>query len=585
MVSIGHTNIAVADTVTVFGSGVDTTVGKLASGYNNRGLLIRSASHNPSGAVLNEIAWDYNDFNQPAAEYQEHSGAVNKTTSLKVGYTHAGGPYTGITNLQQQENFTFDETGNWKGYQSTSPTLVQTRSHNVANQITGIANPSGVAAPVYDAVGNMTTMPSALDWTQGDHCKWDAWNRLVSIRRYTSSSSSSSSSSGSSSAAARSLPASPGATPPSTSTSPATPQATALTSSSSSSSSTSPASFEATYIYDALTRRIRKTAGGETRDFYFDRQWRCLEERVGGLVKADYTYNPSDRWNLIRRRRATTGSTLNETRFVLRDYLDPVTIVTTEGAVDERYGYDTFGSVRIMCSNFVTRDTSACAWNWLFHGEFIDLETGLYNYGYRYYHPKLGRWPSRDPIGEIGGLNLYGFVFNNPNRWIDILGREPNTPNPWDVREGYNNCAAHALEQKNSIEPKDDKSWKDVSEKLGYACTPKIGAKECEKHCGKCENFVMLYITKHPSKKKVIGNIKDPISLPGVNFGPGTPVDFHFLHGRSEGTYSYIPNFCKKGSLDDEWKWLPSDENDKRTEGVREENTYEKYCCCKKNSK
>lgn len=43
-------------------------------------------------------------------------------------------------------------------------------------------------------------------------------------------------------------------------------------------------------------------------------------------------------------------------------------------------------------------------------------------YGYRYYDPKTGRWPSRDPIGEEGGINLYGFVGNDGvNRW-DLLG-------------------------------------------------------------------------------------------------------------------------------------------------------------------
>ena len=46
----------------------------------------------------------------------------------------------------------------------------------------------------------------------------------------------------------------------------------------------------------------------------------------------------------------------------------------------------------------------------------------MYYYGYRYYDPETGRWPSRDPIGERGGVNLYGFVGNNGvNRW-DYLG-------------------------------------------------------------------------------------------------------------------------------------------------------------------
>ncbi|MFI2794025.1 RHS repeat-associated core domain-containing protein [Haloferula sp. A504] len=46
-------------------------------------------------------------------------------------------------------------------------------------------------------------------------------------------------------------------------------------------------------------------------------------------------------------------------------------------------------------------------------------------YGYRYYDPVMGRWPSRDPIGKRGGMNLYGFALNRPLGFVDILGREP----------------------------------------------------------------------------------------------------------------------------------------------------------------
>ena len=46
-------------------------------------------------------------------------------------------------------------------------------------------------------------------------------------------------------------------------------------------------------------------------------------------------------------------------------------------------------------------------------------------YGYRFYDPETGRWPSRDPIEEIGGINLYGFVYNSPLGWIDIKGSNP----------------------------------------------------------------------------------------------------------------------------------------------------------------
>ncbi len=50
---------------------------------------------------------------------------------------------------------------------------------------------------------------------------------------------------------------------------------------------------------------------------------------------------------------------------------------------------------------------------------------GVTDYQYRWYDPVTGRWPSRDPIEERGGINLYGFVGNDGmNKW-DVLGRIP----------------------------------------------------------------------------------------------------------------------------------------------------------------
>jgi RHS repeat-associated protein len=43
-------------------------------------------------------------------------------------------------------------------------------------------------------------------------------------------------------------------------------------------------------------------------------------------------------------------------------------------------------------------------------------------YGYRFYDPETGRWPSRDPIEEQGGMNLYGFVGNSAIASVDAFG-------------------------------------------------------------------------------------------------------------------------------------------------------------------
>lgn len=54
--------------------------------------------------------------------------------------------------------------------------------------------------------------------------------------------------------------------------------------------------------------------------------------------------------------------------------------------------------------------------------EFQRFKAGGPDYQYRYYDPVTGRWPSRDPIKERGGINLYGFVGNDPIRFHDFVG-------------------------------------------------------------------------------------------------------------------------------------------------------------------
>lgn len=54
--------------------------------------------------------------------------------------------------------------------------------------------------------------------------------------------------------------------------------------------------------------------------------------------------------------------------------------------------------------------------------KYTDQETNAVYYGVRFYSAGLGQWLSRDPIGEIGGVNTYGFVSNRPLTRIDSFG-------------------------------------------------------------------------------------------------------------------------------------------------------------------
>ncbi len=55
-------------------------------------------------------------------------------------------------------------------------------------------------------------------------------------------------------------------------------------------------------------------------------------------------------------------------------------------------------------------------------GAWRDGEAGLYRMGARWYDAELGRFLEQDPVGESGGLNLYGYVGSSPTLWVDPTG-------------------------------------------------------------------------------------------------------------------------------------------------------------------
>ena len=74
------------------------------------------------------------------------------------------------------------------------------------------------------------------------------------------------------------------------------------------------------------------------------------------------------------------------------------------GNIRTAYAYAPFGAV--TASGDVTQPFQ---WS----SEHYDSELDLVYYNYRHYSPSLGRFLSRDPIEEQGGLNLDAFVGND----------------------------------------------------------------------------------------------------------------------------------------------------------------------------
>jgi len=104
--------------------------------------------------------------------------------------------------------------------------------------------------------------------------------------------------------------------------------------------------------------------------------------------------------------------------FYTRDHLGSVReVVANDGtSVSSRLSYDPWGKMT---------ETGSALTDFGFTGHHYDRPTGLDLTRYRGYDPNTGRWLSRDPIGLRGGLNLYGYVDNDPTNQIDPDGRCP----------------------------------------------------------------------------------------------------------------------------------------------------------------
>jgi RHS repeat-associated protein len=179
------------------------------------------------------------------------------------------------------------------------------------------------------------------------------------------------------------------------------------------------------YTFDALNRRVTENPGA-LKDLYYSSNWQVLEEQVGGVTQAQYVWSPAYMDALVLRDRGA------ERLYVQQDANWNVTgLVSTAGAVLERYAYDPYGAVTFLNATWGAIADSAYAWVYLQQGGRYDTTSGLYSFRSRDYSPTLGRWVQQDPVSYgAGDTNLYRFLLNRPVNLTDPMGLAPIPP-PW----------------------------------------------------------------------------------------------------------------------------------------------------------
>ena len=289
------------------------------------------------------------------------------------GYDSLGQVISADSNVNTSDRtYQYDTIGNrLQSGAGVSPAAITNYTANALNQYSQISN-SQTLNPSYDDDGNATAYPLPAAPSSNSALAWDAENRLVS---------------------------------------------------------TTVNGTTTTYLYDAQSRRITKTVGtggpaDPTSTLYVYDGFNCIAE-YSSISNSQYQISKSYLWGLdlsgSMQGAGGVGGLLAEKQGANLYYPtfdgngNVSEYLAADGSIAAHFEYDPFG-------NTVVNTDSGNLFNYRFSTKPLDQTTGLYYYGYRYYDPVTGRWPSRDPIEEEGGLNLYGFVGNDGiNHW-DTMG-------------------------------------------------------------------------------------------------------------------------------------------------------------------
>ncbi|MEP2775034.1 MAG: RHS repeat-associated core domain-containing protein [Luteolibacter sp.] len=333
----------------------------LTNSYDNTRSVLLSKENKVGATLVSGYTYTVNALGQ-RMDVSQAGTAFAASRSIAWGYDALGQVTKADSSISGADRaYQYDMIGN-RLKSADSLTLPGSPNYavNALNQYTAVDSNN----PAYDDDGNATAYPVPAHLAANSTLTWDAENRLT------------------------------GATVNSVTT---------------------------TYLYDAQSRRIATINGATTTLTIYD-GWNPIAKYSGATLEETYIWGMDLSGSMqgaggvggllaVNDGSASYYPTYDGNGNV-SEYLD------SSGTVQAHYEYDPFGRIT------VATEPKAQDFAHRFSTKPLDVETNFYYYGYRFYDPVTGRWPSRDPIGERGGVNLYGFAGNDGVGQWDFLGLE-----------------------------------------------------------------------------------------------------------------------------------------------------------------
>jgi len=186
------------------------------------------------------------------------------------------------------------------------------------------------------------------------------------------------------------------------------------------------------YTYDSLNRLTQTSITSRTIQYIYN----GLGQRTGKIDNGVLTNYLIDPHGFLPQVLAETDASNNLISFYVYDGAGLVAKVTPQNQY-YFYHYDGLGStiaitdssgqvVNTYCYSpeglVGTQETINNPFTYVGRFGVMAEGNGLYYMRARYYDPEVGRFINKDPIGYLGGMNLFGYVRNNPVNWVDARG-------------------------------------------------------------------------------------------------------------------------------------------------------------------